>query len=97
MAGHTKNRTGLAAPDLNLDAIVDRFEESWRTNGDADIDDYLPPPDCPNYPEILLELIRLDLEIRWKKGEQPRVEDYLEGFADSEFSPQAVEQLAYEE
>lgn len=98
MRRHSKTETAnLTASELDLDAIVDRFEESWRKNSFANIGDYLPSPETPNYAEVLSELIRLDLEIRWKNGEQPRVEEYLERFGESGFAPAEIEQLAYEE
>ncbi len=55
----------------NLDLIVDQFEDSWNRRGGADIREFLPPSESPQYAEILCELIRLDLEIRCAKMNSP--------------------------
>src|SRR5437870_4835231 len=48
-----------------------------------DLNLLLPPPDDPLRLTLLLELIKTDLEIRWRKGGRlipARLEDYLEKF-----------------
>src|SRR5262249_47213641 len=64
-----------SSPDL--DAFVEDFETAWAQRGDADLADFLPSRDAPLYLEVLCELIRVDLELRWQNG-SPRSLDYYE-------------------
>ncbi len=91
------NHTPQSNSEHDLNASVDQFENEWRDSGRARVEDFLPPAEDQLYLPILSELIRVDLEIRWRKGEQPRVEDYLRRFSDSQFSAAEIEPLAFEE
>lgn len=79
-----------------LDALCDRFEESWRTGDPPSIGqfmDELPPPlqSDPSRHQMLMELVLVDMEYRWKSGadehihglsSRPTAQDYAEVFAD---------------
>src|SRR5262249_25501744 len=85
-------RDDSSSPDL--DAYIEDFETAWAQRGEADLADFLPSRDSPLYLEILCELIRVDLELRWQKG-SPRSLDYYErafpeAFAKSETRGQIV-------
>lgn len=60
---------------LEREAVLDRFETAWQKAGDARIEEFLPPPGSPRT-ELLHELIKIDLEYRWKHGQRPRIDDY---------------------
>jgi hypothetical protein len=66
-----------------LQEILDRFEKAWSNvdNEDAiDLRAYLPPVEDPLRPVALSELIKAELEIRWRRGQEVRIESYLNDF-----------------
>ncbi len=54
-------------PSLTFDEIIDRFEESWGVGEPLRIDDLLLPPGHPDQTRTLKELIKIDLEYRWRR------------------------------
>lgn len=72
----------------HLESVVARFETAWSGGVASDLNEFLPPADDPLRREALLELIRIDLEYRWRakhnSGEtilQPMsLHDYRERF-----------------
>ncbi len=79
-----------------LDAFVEAFE-AVRSEGPAEIEEFLPEPTHPLYAEILRELVRIDLEYSWKAGQPRSLEDYQAAFPGLLEDPGAVQELAYEE
>ncbi len=71
---------GTGSSWLRREAILDRFERAWQRDGEADVGAFVPPPDRGDRAAILEELIKIDLEYRWAKGQQRHVEDYLRQF-----------------
>src|SRR2546430_2259169 len=53
---------------MNLDDIIEAYEAAQRRDGDAPLEQFLTPPDHPLYPEVLRELVRVDLEFGWERG-----------------------------
>jgi hypothetical protein len=84
-----------------LQEIADRFEEAWQKVADPqqgpDLVQFLPPPEDLLRPTALQELIKTDLEIRWRRRQTLGLEHYLEKYP--ELGPrQAVPvALLYEE
>ncbi len=94
----SNGRLAPPAPDfdLELDRYVGAFEAAARVR-DADLADFLPPATHPKYHDVLLELVRADLEFRWERGECPRAEDYRRRFPALFARPEWVRQVAAEE
>jgi WD40 repeat protein len=67
---------------LRYETLLDRFESSLRSGAEPNIADYLPAADDAGRPHILLELVKLDLEYRWRRGERPDVASYLRRFTE---------------
>ena len=63
-----------------IDARVMAFERAVSGSRDTDFDDYLPPPGDPTRGPTLCELARVDLELRWSRGERPDLDRYLERY-----------------
>jgi len=61
------------------EAVVRRFEQAWRGPDRPDPAAFAPP-DGPDRVPILNELVHVDLELRLRRGEDARVETYLERF-----------------
>src|SRR3954447_7720893 len=79
-----------------LAAIVERFEAAWQDcldGGDSPLDDFDLPTDPALRRVVRFELSLIDLEYRLKRGEQARVEDYLERFPELQADWRAVVQL----
>src|SRR5262249_18118024 len=62
-----------------LKGIVERFERAWHEGTRPGIDDYLPGQG-PLRGRALVELVHIDLERRLKRGEKPRIEEYLASY-----------------
>jgi serine/threonine protein kinase/tetratricopeptide (TPR) repeat protein len=66
----------------NLDPIIDvleRFEEAWQGPHRPIIDHYLKSG-RDHGEQLLLELVGIDLECRWRAGEEVRVEAYFQRY-----------------
>ena len=53
----------VAPPDWET---LDRFDSAWRSGPPPRIGDYLPP-DGPSRRNLLAELVKIDLEYRWRQ------------------------------
>lgn len=64
--------------------MADRFGHNWQPlpfeHARGLIERFLPPPSDRLRPAALEELLWVDFERRWQRGERPRLEDYLELF-----------------
>jgi serine/threonine protein kinase/Tfp pilus assembly protein PilF len=89
--------TVATPPQSELDEFVAAFEAALRDQGQADLLAFLPDPDHPLYRAVLAELIRVDLEGSWKRGQGRRLEEYANTFPDLFADRAALQQLAYEE
>jgi serine/threonine protein kinase len=80
-----------------LQDLADQFEEAWEQGDSVDLARHLPPPGDPLRPAVLRELIKTELEIRWRRGRPVQLESYLERFP--ELGPRAAlpADLIYEE
>jgi serine/threonine protein kinase/formylglycine-generating enzyme required for sulfatase activity len=63
-----------------LQEIADRFERSWRKGEPVGLRELLPSPGDPLRSAVLHELIKIDLEFRWKQGRPVVLEDYVEKY-----------------
>src|SRR5262245_18562969 len=63
-----------------IDAVCDRFEDSWRAGQRPSVAAFLAQASEPVRPALLRELLRLDLDYRSRVGERPVPEDYLAQF-----------------
>src|SRR4051794_36992146 len=89
---------GLNTRDWNnLQSLADALEEAWKKGQSVDIGKFLPPAGAQRS-TILLELIKTDLECRWRHGQPVVLDYYLEKFpGDLGSSPQLPASLIYEE
>jgi serine/threonine protein kinase/phage FluMu protein Com len=56
---------------------LEGFEEAWQSGIPPRLEEFLP---AGGDPELLAELVRIDLEYRWRNGERSLVEVYLARF-----------------
>ena len=80
-----------------LDEVVDAFETARSVGEPADLAEFLPPRDHPQYLAILCELIRVDLEYGWQDGRPHRLAHYRGRFPELFEDGRYVEEIAFEE
>ncbi len=61
-----------------LQRCANRFELAWKGGTAVDLGEFLPPTDDPLRNRCLHELIKVDLEMRWRGGQPVVLEYYLE-------------------
>jgi eukaryotic-like serine/threonine-protein kinase len=91
------SNTAELAPDLELDGWLERFESAAARGAAADPAEFLPDAKHPKYLSALRELLRLDLEFAWSRGNERRVEDYKSRFPSLFQHPAALADVALEE
>src|SRR4051794_488934 len=62
----------------DLDSILEAFELEHETSGEADVAAFLPHADDPQYAQVAVELIRVDLERSWARGSRKPLHAYRE-------------------
>jgi serine/threonine protein kinase/Flp pilus assembly protein TadD len=82
---------------LDIDPFVEAYERCQAERGQAVLAEFLPGPDHPHYQTILVELIRVDLEMHWSRGRRKRIEDYFQDYPHLRDDREAVSGIAYEE
>jgi tetratricopeptide (TPR) repeat protein len=67
-----------------LDDLCQRFEKAWKAGAGAPplLEEYLGELPKPWRPALLRELLLLDLDYRWLKGERPTADEYQDRFPD---------------
>jgi serine/threonine-protein kinase len=65
-----------------INAAADRFERAWKSSEGPRIEDFLPEVDESRWPPLLEELMRVELELRWRDGEEPVAQEYHARFPD---------------
>jgi WD40 repeat protein len=72
--------TGVYQLPLSLarqvDRVCDRFEEAWLAGDRPRIEEFLTDAPQAARPTLLHELLRLELEQRYRSGEQPAADEY---------------------
>src|SRR5262249_43389006 len=77
--------------------VAAAFERAWRANGVADLAEYLPLPDDPTYPDLLRDLIKLDLQLHREAGRPRPVPAYRRAFPSAFVEGDLAAQLAAEQ
>ncbi len=78
---------------MRLADIVRRFDESGRTAPGPKLANFLPHPDAPLRQPVLIELVKVDQERRWRRGEQKKLEDYLAQWPELTGKPEVLTEL----
>lgn len=101
MAGASKLQDAQSPEWERLESLATRFEAAWgQVTGAgmaAEMDPYLPAPGDPLRPKALHELIAVDLEIRWKRGQGIKLDDYLKKFPELGSTAALPPMLVFEE
>src|SRR5207253_224416 len=65
------------ATEALLDQAVGRLEEAWQCAPPPDLAPFLPAVAEPARRRLLIELIKVDQEYRWRRGDRRLLEAYL--------------------
>ncbi len=57
-------------PQADLEDILERFDRAWQRGPRPSLANYLLPAGHPQRHELLVELVRIDLEYRLKAGDE---------------------------
>ena len=76
-----------------VDEAVRRIEHARRAGKDADLTDILPSRDDPQREQVLLTLIKVDQEDRWRHGERKTLEAYLQEWPELANKPKLLAEL----
>jgi serine/threonine protein kinase len=88
----------LAEKDWDrLEELADRFTTAWKEADAVDLAAYLPAVGDPLRGAVLLELIKTDLEIRWRRGLPCHLEGYLPRFPELGSASALPASLIFEE
>jgi serine/threonine protein kinase/predicted Zn-dependent protease len=93
----TRDSTLDLMPDLELDSWLAPYEAAAERGESPDVGDFLPEATHPKYAEVLGELVRVDLEYAWRRGEERFAEEYLDRFPALRSDPVATAGVALEE
>ena len=66
---------------LTLDDYVERFEDAWNEASDGaapTMERFLPPETQPDYTNVCVELMRVDMERRWDRDQKKRLAKYCD-------------------
>src|SRR5438045_598965 len=101
MAGSSDGQQARPPDWQRLESLASRFEAAWaREAGPSpavDLNQYLPAPTDPLRVKALQELITVDLEIRWKRGQGVPLDHYLKKFPELESIQALPPALVFEE
>ena len=82
---HASNQNNSDPPDdvelqQWIDSVADAFEQEWKNSPAPSITPFLEDSAGERRWAILCELLRIDLEHRFRRGDSVRLEDYLDEF-----------------
>ncbi len=86
-----------ATLDPFVESQIEAFEKAMALRSDTDLRDFLPPRNHEKFSTTLMELVRVDLELAWSRGQQRSVEDYQASFPELFADADRLEQLAFDE
>lgn len=82
---------------LEVDEFVEAFELAWTADAVPEIPDFLPEAVHPQFHETLLELVRVDLELRWQHGCAKTLDAYRRAFPALLDDAESLSRVAFEE
>ena len=80
-----------------VDEFVEVYEEARLSKTQLDLRDFAPDSRHPGYQEIVVELVRVDLEYSWQTGRRTDVAHYQSLFPEVLHAGKPLERVAFEE
>lgn len=82
MDPRTTSLVGLPVASLRaIDGVCTRFEQQWKAGAAPRMEDFCTQLNGPEYPVLFRELLVLDLEYRRRRGDAPKLQEYVGRFA----------------
>ncbi len=78
----------------HVDAAVQRFQDACRSETSVELARFVPAADEATRRAVLTQLIILDQERRWRLGERPRLEEYVDRYGEIQCDPDILAELA---
>ncbi len=82
---------------IELDDFVRAYEAAWACVERADLRAFLPKPDHPLYVSVLREVVRVDLDFRWERGQPRPLEEYRNWFPELFSDRESLQAITFEE
>lgn len=79
-----------------IERFIDAFENALANEPPARVEEFTPPRNHELYNEIVVELMRIDMEQAWRRGESRSLQDYLGRFGDVLANSDCLAALAFE-
>src|SRR5262245_35680472 len=89
-------RPDIAPPAGPDSARVADFEAAARQQPETDLGDFLPPRSAADFALTLVELARVDIELRWARRAPAPLSAYFDRYPELA-APVALAELAFEE
>src|SRR6516165_8632650 len=80
-----------------LEDVVAAFESAQTRDGQMDLSKFPPNLGQPLLGQVLAELVRVDLEFGWQRGQPKSLEDYQRQFPELAEDSELWQQVAFEE
>tara|TARA_R110002049_G_scaffold285698_1_gene466764 strand:- start:181075 stop:184158 length:3084 start_codon:yes stop_codon:yes gene_type:complete len=80
-----------------LDDAIDRFEDSWSVHSVSTIGELLEEYGLGDDPDALVELVRIDIELRYEHELPVNLEAYLRDFSGLQGREQHIGRMAFED
>ena len=84
---HDESSSAPLSQALRADRFCDQFEAAWKAGTRPKIDDFLAGVPPAEWPDLLRELLILDLHYRRQLGENPTLEEYRAEYPALELDP----------
>ena len=82
---------------MELDDFVRAYEAAWASVERADLRAFLPGPDHPLYVSVMREVVRVDLQFRWDRGQPRPLEDYRSWFPELFSDRESLHAITFED
>ncbi|MEO1980891.1 MAG: hypothetical protein ABGZ24_10275, partial [Fuerstiella sp.] len=73
-----------------IDGVADAFEREWKSSPEPPITPFLEDSAGERRWALLCELLRIDLEHRYRRGDAVRLENYLDEFPELSISDKGL-------
>jgi serine/threonine protein kinase/tetratricopeptide (TPR) repeat protein len=85
------------AQEAGLEDFVEAFEAAHQLHGEAELSSFLPPSVHPHYVSVLRELVCVDLDYGWGRGEPTPLDEYRRRFPALFADPATARAIVWED
>ena len=82
---------------VELDDFIRAYEAAWACGEPVELKAFLPEPGHPLYGSVLREVVRVDLEYHWARGQPRPLEDYRSSFPELFCDRESLHAITFEE